>query len=99
MPNNMTRDDYLLAGGSVVAFFAAFFPWLSVSLGGGVYGLDLGTFSISGTSHFMGWVYLIADIAVIALLAIRLFAPTMKMPSLPMSEWARYMVLAVIMAV
>jgi hypothetical protein len=97
----LSRNQWLLGGGALVALIAVFFPWYGVSysysgpVGGGISGGG-------STSGFTSWgiLFFLAALVLVVFAAIRLFGgASVKLPALPMEDWMISLILCAVMIV
>jgi hypothetical protein len=97
----LSRNQWLLGGGALIALIAVFFPWYGVSYScSGPYcgGLNGG----ASTSGFYGWgiLFFLAALVLVIFAAIRLFGgASVKLPALPMEDWMISLILVAVMIV
>ena len=97
----LSRNQWLLGGGALIALIAVFFPWYGVSYScSGPYcaGLSGG----ASTSGFTSWgiLFFLAALVLVVFSAIRIFGgASVKLPALPMEDWMINVILVAIMIV
>jgi hypothetical protein len=92
MPENITRQDQILGGASLLLVVSLlFFPWFSISVGPFTATLN----GIDSPDGWLGWLAMLAALAVLVDLAVERFSPQTQLPALGGSREATRFFLAV----
>jgi hypothetical protein len=80
----MTTNDWILAGGCLAVFIGVFLKWIGIGGGSenvGGFTVNIPEFSVNGFHYFLqGTIPWLLAIAILAVLIIRKFVPTVNLP-------------------
>ena len=89
----LNLGDQIIGGSGIVLFIASFLTWFKAEVPG-LGALGLGSASANAWDvGFLGWVPVLVGIAMVAFVAVRAFAPEVKLPELPL-PWGQVLFIA-----